>query len=98
VGRRVYVLKAEVQCNGGGGIFNVSSPALASIQQALLQPPASCSSSCDNYFVLFSGIDVSSVMVAGSLSLGASVDKVGPDLCMAGKHLKILFTLQYSKL
>ncbi len=98
IGRRIYVLKAEVQCNGGGGIFNISSPAIKAIQSALSQPPASCSASCDNYFVLLSGIDVASLMVSGSLTLAANVDKVGPDLCMAGKHLKVLFTLQYSKL
>ena len=96
-GRRVYVLKAEVQCNGGGGNFNISSPAIKSVQSALSQPPASCTASCDAYSVLFSGIDVASLIVTGSLTLGANVDKVGPDLCMAGKHLKVLFTLQYSK-
>ena len=98
VGRRVYVLKAEAQCNGGGGIFNISSPAIRSVQLALLQPPASCVASCDSYFVLFSGIDVTNLMVSGSLPIGANVDKVGSDLCMAGKHLKVLFTLQYSKI
>ncbi len=96
-GRRLHVLKAEAQCNGGGGRFNISLPAIGSVQRALLQPPASCVTLCDDYFVLFSGIDVTDLMVSGYLSLGSNVDKVGSDLCMAGKHLKVLFTLQYSK-
>ena len=97
VGRQVYVLKAEVQCNGGTGMINITSPQISSIQNMIVQPPVSCSGSCDSYSSLVSGVDVTSLMTSATFSFGASVDKVGPDLCMAGQHLKVVFTLQYSR-
>ena len=96
VGRSVYALSADVQCNGGMGIFNITSPQISSIQSSLQQPPQSCMGACDSYSNLISGIDVTKLMVSGSLMFGASVNTVGPDLCMAGNQLKVLFTLQYS--
>ena len=39
VGRSVYALSADVQCNGGMGIFNITSPQISSIQSSLQQPP-----------------------------------------------------------
>ncbi len=99
-GRKVYALKADIQCNGGGETFNITSPEISAEQLAnafFEQPPQSCRASCDNYVPLISKIDVSSRLVGQStLNFGASVNKAGLDLCMAGMHLKVLFTLEYS--
>ena len=96
MGRASYVLKADIQCNGGSGTFNITSPSMPAIQSAILQPPPSCKLACDTYRPLLSAVDATSLISAGVLAFGASVDTVGQDLCMAGMHLKVLFTLQYS--
>jgi len=97
VGRQVYSLRAEVQCNGGGGAFNVTAPAVTAIQSFLTQPPAACKGMCDARFALLPPVDVTSAVTqAGGLDFGASVSAAGQDFCMAGKHLKVYFTLQYS--
>jgi len=99
-GRKVYALRADVQCNGGGGSFNITSPQFSSAQLAntfFQQPLLTCKASCDIYATLLSRVDVSSQFFGQStLNFSASVDKVGLDLCMAGIHLKVLFTLEYS--
>ena len=96
-GRKVYALMAEIQCNGGTGLINITSPQSSFIQASLVQPPGTCKGLCDKYFTLISGIDITSLVTSGSLLLGASVDRVGNDICMAGKHLRVIFTLQYSR-
>ncbi len=97
VGRQLYVLRAEIQCNGGGsGKFNITSPLMASIQASILQPPKSCQGRCDDKFVMLPPVDVTQQVASGSLDFGASINTVGQDLCMAGQHLKAWFTLQYS--
>lgn len=99
-GRKVYAVRADIQCNGGGEGYNVTRPEFSGLQLAnagLQQPPTTCRASCDNYAQLLSRVDVSSNFLGQStLNFGASVDKAGYDLCMAGVHLKVLFTLEYS--
>jgi hypothetical protein len=97
VGRQLYVLRAEIQCNGGGGgKLNITAPVMKSIQASILQPPKSCQGTCDEHFAILSPIDVTPQMADGNLDYGASIDAAGRDLCMAGKHLKAWFTLQYT--
>jgi len=96
-GRQLYVLRGDIQCNGGGGgKYNVTAPNLNSVQAALVQPPSSCQGACDARSPILSAVDVTQAVAGGTLAFGASVDSVGQDLCMAGKHLKVYFTLQYS--
>ena len=96
-GRQLYVLRGDVQCNGGGsGKYNVTAPNLSSIQAVLIQPPSSCQGTCDARSAILPAVDVTQAATGGTLAYGASIDVVGQDLCMAGKHLKVYFTLQYS--
>ena len=96
-GRQLYALSAEVQCNGGSrGKYNITAPSLYSVQAAVVQPPISCQGSCDVSSAILLPSDVTSLATTGGLSFGASVSSVGQDLCMAGQHLKVFFTLQYS--
>ena len=95
--RQLYVLRGEIQCNGGrSGRYNVTVPFLSSIQTAIVQPPPSCQRACDNRSTIMPPVEVTQPAKVGSLAFGASIDVVGQDLCMAGKHLKVYFTLQYS--
>jgi hypothetical protein len=96
-GRKAYSLKADIQCNGGSGTFNITSPSTAAVQAAVVQPPKTCKLACDIYSPLLNIVDLPTALIGSSvLAFGASVDSVGQDLCMAGMHLKILFTLRYS--
>ncbi len=99
-GRKVYALRADVQCNGEGGAFNITSSVISALQLAnglFPQPLPSCKASCDNYTPLLARIDVSSVLTGqDTLNFGVTVDKAGADLCMAGAHLKVMFTLEHS--
>lgn len=96
-GRQLYVLRGELQCNGGGiGKYNITAPNLSSVQSSIIQPPTLCQNACDTRSTILSPVDVTLAATAGSLVYGASIDVAGQDLCMAGKHVKVYFTLQYS--
>jgi hypothetical protein len=97
IGRQVYVLRAEIQCNGGGsGKYNITAPIMESIQASILQPPKWCQGRCDDHFTILPPVDVTQQMASSSLAYGASIDAAGQDLCMAGQHLKAWFVLQYT--
>ncbi len=89
--RKVYALKAEAQCNGGG-TFNITQPSTI----AVAQPPSDCKAACHRYAELFSGIDVTDDATDGTLNFGASLASAGADLCLAGNRLKLLFTIQFT--
>ena len=96
VGRRAYSLEANIQCNGGSGIFNITSPSAPAVQSAIVQPSTNCKFACENYSPLLPLVDATQLINGQFLAFAVSVDAVGQDFCMAGVHLKILFTLRYS--
>jgi len=95
LGRAVYALKAEVQCNGGSENITVFVNDEA---QDVEQPPDDCVDSCLTYHTLFSWASVKDAVDNvndGTLPVSAMADNLVTDYCGAGDNLKIIFTLLY---
>merc|ERR1712216_502309 len=91
VGRSLYALKAELQCNGATNVV-VKVNDVAQSSDVVTQPPAKCKDSCQKYHTLFEWLDVvSSVSAAGTLPLKVEASSVSTDYCGGGDHLKVLF-------
>jgi len=56
---RVYTLSAEIQCNGKGSDVQITAGTSDTIQ-TVVQPPASCVDSCNDYHRLLSNVDITS--------------------------------------
>jgi hypothetical protein len=90
---RLYTLSAEIQCNGGaeGVVITTGS----STEQAVTQPPSTCTDSCNEYHRLFSNVDVSNDVGSNALDVSAGATAIGTDYCGAGDDLKVIFILSY---
>jgi hypothetical protein len=92
-GVTLYTLSAEIQCNAKATSVVVK---VGAVDQPVDQPPATCSDACNEYHRLFSHVDVTSKVTAGSLAVETTASGVSTDHCGAGENLKVVFILSYT--
>ena len=99
-GREVYALKAEYQCNGATNIQVgiAENPPTTALADTLVQPPAACKDSCQEYHTLFDWYNIATEINAdsdGDIALKVKAEGLTADYCGAGHYLKVVFTLLY---